>query len=697
LNTFEVRDALHRMGYSPVACHGKRPLAEKWQTRLRATAEDLAKDTGANTGVIACYNPGFDIDILDPAAADTAERVFKDWLDGRGTIPVRIGQWPKRAIALRTPEPFQKIQQHYRAPNGTTHKIEVLCNGQQYLAHGVHPDTKKDYEWVGPPLWEIPHDDLVEVREAEMREFVSYLSDVLRDEHKFEAIDPPKSNGAAHPSDDEMRPGNINNAQWNRSGDRIRAGDPIDDIVRDLMEETEKASEPGWNWAKEERQIRGMLYRRVNEDPTLAHTLPEKLWLQWQAIVARGGIPQVSVKGAGFRVLDENGEPAAEAKQEAPQSDVPALPAGWVRLDLSTAVPTAWLIKGLLPETGVLILPGQWGLYKTTGLLQFSHCLMTGNAFAGHYRVKKPGGVAMYALEGAGSIVNRLKAVAQFAGDESPTFPFYQVPQCPPLSSPDAAPRIIADLKRVSKVSEHEFGMPIRVAWFDTYSAAAGHTGSGDDNDRAATQKVFNALRRISHETGILVAVVDHYGKVIEAGTTGSSGKEGNADTVLANLGDREVSGATDNLRMVVRKQRDGQSGFEIPFEPVTIEVGTDEDGDAITAVALSFGEARAAKMSRKLSTNDILFRRAFEEASRNQGFQFVRDTGDTVPAVYEEYVRDVFYEMYPRGDGTDQQYRNRRATVFARAVKTDISSGYLTRQDSDDGGVLFRAREGNA
>jgi AAA domain len=322
---------------------------------------------------------------------------------------------------------------------------------------------------------------------------------------------------------------------------------------------------------------------------------------------------------------------------------------------------------------------------------------MTGNEFAKHYKVKKPGGVAMYALEGARSIVNRLKAVAQFAGDESPTFPFYQVPECPPLVSPDAAPRIIADLRRVSKVSEHEFGVPIRVAWFDTYSAAAGHTGSGDDNDRAATQKVFNALRRVSHETGILVAVVDHYGKVIEAGTTGSSGKEGNADTVLANLGDREISGATDNLRMVVRKQRDGQSGFEIPFEPVTIEVGTDDDGDAITAVALNFGEARAAKATRKLSPNDILFRRAFEQAIRDQGFEMVREDGTAITAVYEEYVREVFYEMYPRGDGTDQQHRMRRANSFARAVKTDIAAGHLGRQDSQEGGVLFKAKEGDA
>ena len=239
------------MGYSPVACHGKRPLAEKWQTRLRATAEDLEKDPGTNTGVIARDHPAFDIDILDPDAAETAERVFKDWLDGRGTVPVRIGQWPKRAIACRTPEPFSKIQQHYRAPNGDVHKIEVLCNGQQFLVHGVHPDTNKGYEWIGKPLWEIPQAELVEVREGEMREFVRYLSDVLRDEHSFEPIDPPKlKRRSANPERRGDTPRQYQQCPVAQMVERIRAGDPIDDIVRDLMAETEKASEPGWNWAR---------------------------------------------------------------------------------------------------------------------------------------------------------------------------------------------------------------------------------------------------------------------------------------------------------------------------------------------------------------------------------------------------------------------------------------------------------------
>ena len=77
---------------------------------------------------------------------------------------------------------------------------------------------------------------------------------------------------------------------------------------------------------------------------------------------------------------------------------------------------------------------------------------------------------------------------------------------------------------------------------------------------------------------------IDHFGKVVETGTRGSSAKEGAADTVIAVLADRELSGGVMNTRLAVRKQRDGVSGFEIPFTVRMAETGTDDDGDPVTA-----------------------------------------------------------------------------------------------------------------
>ena len=69
----------------------------------------------------------------------------------------------------------------------------------------------------------------------------------------------------------------------------------------------------------------------------------------------------------------------------------------------------------------------------------------------------------------------------------------------------------------------------------DTMITAAGFS-SGEDNDAAAAQKVMNSLRITSQRTGALVVGIDHFGKVVETGTRGSSAKEGAADVVIALL-----------------------------------------------------------------------------------------------------------------------------------------------------------------
>src|SRR5262245_61331217 len=115
----------------------------------------------------------------------------------------------------------------------------------------------------------------------------------------------------------------------------------------------------------------------------------------------------------------------------------------------------------------------------------------------------------------------------------------------------------------------------------DTIIVAAQHEGG--DNDAAASQRVINVMAELSRHTGALVVGLDHFGKVIETGTRGSSAKEGGVDTVIALLGDREISGALKNTRLALRKQRDGISGFEIPFNVRIKEIGRDEDDDPVT------------------------------------------------------------------------------------------------------------------
>jgi hypothetical protein len=60
-----------------------------------------------NTGVLTRITPCFDIDILNPGAAEAVEGLIRERVEERGPVLVRIGKAPKRAVLLRTDEPFK--------------------------------------------------------------------------------------------------------------------------------------------------------------------------------------------------------------------------------------------------------------------------------------------------------------------------------------------------------------------------------------------------------------------------------------------------------------------------------------------------------------------------------------------------------------------------------------------------------------
>jgi hypothetical protein len=250
---------------------------------------------------------------------------------------------------------------------------------------------------------------------------------------------------------------------------------------------------------------------------------------------------------------------------------------------------------------------------------------MTGTAFAGQYRVKRKGAVLYFAVEGAGTLKSRLEAIARYRGAPE-RLPFAWRGECPLLTTKDAGAAIVKCVDEAAMHFEHAYGLPITLIWIDTYVTA---NSSGDDNDVAATQKAFNALRFVATSTGAFVAVVDHYGKILEAGTRGSSGKEGSADTVLATLAERDMNGAATSTRMAARKQRDGISGFELPFTPERIDLGLDDDGDPITAIVLDWGKQRSEppKTGRKSKAVKLLCH-ALAEVVATKGFMAQPEPG---------------------------------------------------------------------
>jgi hypothetical protein len=178
-----TRKNLLRAGYRPIPATGKKPPIPGW-TDIVATEPVIDKwfhqyDNAFNTGILTRTTPAVDIDIYDPDVAEEIEALLWDMIGERGMV--RFGQPPKRAALFRTDTPFKKIETpFFVAPSGTENHVEILCDGQQIVVFGTHPDTGKDYSWHGGQPGDIARADLPELTEALAREFITKAIAILR-------------------------------------------------------------------------------------------------------------------------------------------------------------------------------------------------------------------------------------------------------------------------------------------------------------------------------------------------------------------------------------------------------------------------------------------------------------------------------------------------------------------------------------
>jgi hypothetical protein len=265
-----------------------------------------------------------------------------------------------------------------------------------------------------------------------------------------------------------------------------------------------------------------------------------------------------------FRKTDGSTQQAAARTGEDAEPN-PPIPLRW-HGDANPFVNRRWLVRDLIPEIGKGLLPGQWGTGKTFVALDLSTSVMTGAPFAGR-PVDRRGGVLFIAPEGAYEIPIRLSGIVeskvrglalaeQAAGSLSidpDRLPIAWTDSCPPLIEPDSIKKLLSTAEAAAARLNANHDLPLGLIVIDTMAAGAGFN---DENSASENQRAMNVLERLSRETGAFVLGVDHFGKIVETGTRGSSAKEAAADVVLAMLADRHMAGNISNTRMAVRKLR---------------------------------------------------------------------------------------------------------------------------------------------
>jgi hypothetical protein len=172
-----------KAGFEPIPCLGKRPVLPNWPTALINL--DTPAGWGAcyadatNTGIRTKHTPAVDIDVHDADMAEQIECELRAYFPQQALL-VRFGQSPKRLIPFRCETPFTKIMIQFKAPDAETiHKVEVLGDGQQFIADGVHPDTGKAYTWQDGDLLSVPHEQLPLLDETTARRFLRKAAAVM--------------------------------------------------------------------------------------------------------------------------------------------------------------------------------------------------------------------------------------------------------------------------------------------------------------------------------------------------------------------------------------------------------------------------------------------------------------------------------------------------------------------------------------
>jgi hypothetical protein len=241
-----LRFTLSVNGYTPLPLFGKEPPIfgknnkvkgfSDWQSLRnvsRSQCEMWARlwENAENTGILTRETPAFDLDILNEEAAIAVEDFIRDRFEERGYFLPRIGFPPKRAFLFRTNDPFDKITINFVQTRNKPEKIEFLCNGQQLVVAGIHPETGKPYSWpLGEP-WKTKHEDLPYISEEEAQQLVEDVVELLiRDFGYVRAADRPKRTKGNGQLNDQL----ANEADWQCLITNILKGNDLHDSVRDL-------------------------------------------------------------------------------------------------------------------------------------------------------------------------------------------------------------------------------------------------------------------------------------------------------------------------------------------------------------------------------------------------------------------------------------------------------------------------------
>lgn len=309
--------------------------------------------------------------------------------------------------------------------------------------------------------------------------------------------------------------------------------------------------------------------------------------------------------------------------------------------DLDRLPPLRWLVKRIIPDTGIGAIYGDSGTFKSFLTLDGLAHISNGQDWFGQRVTAAP---AVYVpFEGQGGIPNRIKAwrLAE-AARRDPSILFSTTPPDDVLSNV----AVIVDPMNLREPADRdklvatltENGWAGGVLCIDTLA----HASNGIDENSSAMGEMLAVFRELQHRLGGVILVVHHSGKDQARGMRGWSGLHAAMDFVIECQHDKDA-GHRD-AQFVLTKVKDGATGGAFGFTMQAMQLGIDEDGEAITSLIVLPREETAPEQ--KHSNPD---------AERdNEDDQFV----------WEWVEREVANGEYPSGRSLEGQRTNQMGQV---------------------------------
>ena len=227
--------------------------------------------------------------------------------------------------------------------------------------------------------------------------------------------------------------------------------------------------------------------------------------------------------------------------------------------------PLEWLIKRVLPRADVGVVFGESGAGKSFLTLDLCMAVAQGLDWRGH-RVKQ-GAVAYVVAEGASGFRLRLQAFAEHHAVDLAGLPLWVLGDAPNLLEKADVRDLVAALQAIPALS---------LVVLDTLAQA---TPGANENSAEDMGRALAHCRTVRQSTGAMVLLVAHAGKDASRGLRGWSGIKGALDVEIL------VERAEQWRAATITKMKDGTGeGTEYGFELVSVHLGEDEDGEAITS-----------------------------------------------------------------------------------------------------------------